>query len=355
MDQGYTFQLENRQKDIKKYLILILMLVSLFLIFKVNMENKTDLLYTHFFYLPIILAGLWFGSLSLLVAAILGMLHIYSNFLVTGCVLPAPLIRAVFFLFVAFIIFLVSGKGNIINVSVRQEIKSSWARQQVGYLATAFGHEIRNPITTIRGYLQLFKSYKEFSPYRETFEIIIKDIDHADKIIQHCLFLSSEKHLDLKTTNLENIWNSIEENINTAIKSAGIVLKKNFRTVSDLSLDEREIRQLMLNLVYNGIESMPLGGRLDVQIFAENNGIIFAVSDQGEGMPDHILAYLGSPFQTTKDAHLGLGLAVCFSIAARHNAQINIRTGKSGTTVFIRFLIKKKMLNNIRQKFFNMI
>lgn len=350
MDREYIFQLENRQKEIKKYLIVTLMLVSLFLIFKINMENKTDLLYTHFFYLPIILAGLWFGSLSLLIAAVLGVLHIYSNFLVAGCILSAPLIRAVFFLFVAFVIYLVSGEGNSINISARQGINSSWARQQVGYLATAFGHEIRNPITTIRGYLQLFNNYKEFIPYKETFEIIIKDIDNADKIIQHCLFLSPEKHLDLRTTNLETIWDSIEENINAAVKAAGIVLKKNFRTVSDLSLDEREIRQLMLNLIYNSIESMPLGGRLDVQIFAENSAIVFAVSDQGEGMPDHILAYLGSPFQTTKDAHLGLGLAVCFSIAARHNARIDIRTGKSGTTVLIRFPNKRKILHNIRQK-----
>jgi signal transduction histidine kinase len=82
---------------------------------------------------------------------------------------------------------------------------------------------------------------------------------------------------------------------------------------------------------------MPPGGTLTIRTFSENNEIVLALQDQGSGIPQEILEKLGTPFFTTKETGTGLGLAVCYSIASRHNAVIRLETGSTGTTFYVRF------------------
>ncbi len=107
--------------------------------------------------------------------------------------------------------------------------------------------------------------------------------------------------------------------------------------IPDLALDEKEIRQLILNLVRNGLEAMPPGGKLTIKTLRDNNKVILAVQDQGKGIESDVLERIGTPFFSTKDNGTGLGLAVCFSIANRHNATIKIETSHCGTTFFVVF------------------
>ncbi|MFA4886504.1 MAG: ATP-binding protein, partial [Desulfotomaculaceae bacterium] len=106
-----------------------------------------------------------------------------------------------------------------------------------------------------------------------------------------------------------------------------------------IDLDEKEIRQLILNLVRNGFEAMPSGGTLTIKTFRDSGEVVLAVKDGGKGIGPEILEKIGTPFFTTKDTGTGLGLAVCYSIAARHNARIEIETGPKGTNFYVRFKI----------------
>ena len=115
------------------------------------------------------------------------------------------------------------------------------------------------------------------------------------------------------------------------------LLKVNFGDIPDLPLDEKEIRQLLFNLVRNALEAMPTGGTIDIRTFNENNAVILAIQDTGSGIPQEIIEKIGRPFFTTKEQGTGLGLAICFSIATRHNAKISIESGSFGTTFLIRF------------------
>lgn len=101
------------------------------------------------------------------------------------------------------------------------------------------------------------------------------------------------------------------------------------------SLDYK--RQLILNLVRNGLEAMSPGGHLKINTSAENDEVVLAVRDYGKGINPDVLEKIGTPFYTTKESGTGLGLAVCYSIAARHDATINVETGPDGTTFFVRF------------------
>ncbi|HAG10091.1 MAG TPA: hypothetical protein DCK76_01555 [Desulfotomaculum sp.] len=107
--------------------------------------------------------------------------------------------------------------------------------------------------------------------------------------------------------------------------------------IPDISFEENDIKQLILNLTRNGLEAMDKGGYLTIKTFTDGQSVILAVKDQGKGiLPEH-MDKLYMPFFTTKDSGTGLGLAVCYKIAARHNAKIDLETSPAGTTFFVSF------------------
>ena len=107
--------------------------------------------------------------------------------------------------------------------------------------------------------------------------------------------------------------------------------------IPEIKLDEKEIRQLLLNLVRNGLEAMHPGGIVTIKTTYHKNIVALAITDQGTGIPKDILENIGKPFVTTKATGTGLGLATCYQIANRHNATINIETSRQGTTFTINF------------------
>ena len=105
----------------------------------------------------------------------------------------------------------------------------------------------------------------------------------------------------------------------------------------EVLLDEKEIRQLILNLSLNGLEAMEPGCRLTLRTFCNGEEVVLEVRDQGSGIKAEILDKIATPFFTTKDKGTGMGLAVCYSVAARHQATIDVQTNKAGTAFFVRF------------------
>lgn len=207
----------------------------------------------------------------------------------------------------------------------------------VGQMAAGIGHEIRNPLTTVRGFLQLLSGKDNFLQYKEFFNLMIEELDRANTIITEFLSLAKDRAIELKMNNINNIIEAILPLISSDANANQVNINIDLAGVPDILLDEKEIRQLILNLVRNGFEAMDAGGELSISTYAENDEIILSVKDQGDGIAEDIIEKLGTPFFTTKDKGTGLGLAVCYSIAARHKAKIKVVTGKTGTTFLVRF------------------
>jgi signal transduction histidine kinase len=102
-------------------------------------------------------------------------------------------------------------------------------------------------------------------------------------------------------------------------------------------VDENQIKEMLINIIRNGIEAMKDKGKLLINTYAQESTVILDISDEGPGIAPEVIQQIGTPFFTTKQDGKGLGLAVCYSIAARHGAQIKIRTGQKGTTFRIEF------------------
>jgi len=228
-----------------------------------------------------------------------------------------------------------------IDITERKHFKQEMARLDrlnlVGEMAASIGHEIRNPMTTVRGYLQLLGDKKDFFHYKDRFELMISELDRANDIISNFLTVAKNKKVDLKLININDIVKAMFPLIqaDAFIEDKNIILE--LENTTDLFLDEKEIRQLILNLARNGLEAMPPGGVLTLKTFLEDKEVVLAVQDHGKGIEPEILKKIGTPFFTTKDNGTGLGLAVCHSIAARHNACINIETCSEGTTFYVKF------------------
>ncbi|MEG6616779.1 PAS domain S-box protein [Peptococcaceae bacterium 1198_IL3148] len=210
----------------------------------------------------------------------------------------------------------------------------------VAGMAAGIGHEIRNPMTTVRGLLQILKNRDtKCNQEQQNFDVMISELDRANEIISEYLSLARKKPSDLKLQNLNNIIKALFPLIEANAIVTGKCATLNLGEVPDLLLDGSEMRQLIINLAKNGLEAMEPGQKLTISTYREDDEVTLAVQDEGSGIKPEYLEKLGTPFFTTKDNGTGLGLATCYSIAARHNATHSIKTDCNGTIFYIHFKI----------------
>lgn len=168
---------------------------------------------------------------------------------------------------------------------------------------------------------------------------MIEELDRANSIITQFLSLAKNKPVAKVRQSLNNIVETIYPLIKADVFKADKDIGLELASIPSLFLDEKEIRQLILNLVRNGLEAMSTNGTIIIKTHADSEDVVLEVKDQGNGIEPSILDKLGTPFVTTKENGTGLGLSVCYSIASRHNARIDVQTSPSGTTFFVRFKV----------------
>ena len=228
----------------------------------------------------------------------------------------------------------------ITDITERVHLESKMARLDrlnlVGEMAAGFAHEIRNPMTTVRGFLELSKSDPQKLANKYV-DLMLRELNRANSIISEFLNLAKNKVSYKKLQHL----NPIIETLYPLIQAEALLTNKSISLqlgeCPELYLDEKEITQLILNLSLNGLEAMTSGGRLMIKTYTENQTVVLEVQDQGCGIKSDFLKVIGTPFFTTKDTGVGLGLAICYSFAERHNAIIDLKTSEQGTVFFIRF------------------
>lgn len=239
----------------------------------------------------------------------------------------------------------IDGKVHLLavirDITAQKKLEQEMARLErlylIGEMAAGIGHEIRNPMTTIRGFLQLLVNKPECRRYEECFNLMIEELDRANAIISEYLSLAKNKQVNLERKDLNTIIKALKPLISADAIVTDKYVQVDLGQIAELQLDEKQIRQLILNLVRNGLEAMAPGKTLTIRTFQDQANVVLAVRDQGKGIDPEVLKKIGTPFFTTKEKGTGLGLAVCYSIAARHRATIEIDTGKDGSTFHVRF------------------
>ena len=229
----------------------------------------------------------------------------------------------------------------VTDITDKKKIDAELARLEsfnlIGEMAASIGHEVRNPMTTVRGYLQMFQRKAAFDPYSAQLSLMIEEIDRANSIITEFLSLAKNKVTVMKQGNLNSVLHTLEPLLQADVLRRGHQLNISTTPIPDTVYDENELRQLILNLFRNAMEAMDLPGVVSIRTYDDGDAVILSVSDTGRGVAPDIMARLGTPFLTTKEQGTGLGLAVCYRIAQRHDAIITVHTTPGGTTFSVKF------------------
>jgi two-component system nitrogen regulation sensor histidine kinase GlnL len=233
---------------------------------------------------------------------------------------------------------------------LEEEVRRGETLAAVGRMAVGLAHEIRNPLSAIRGAVQLLgKELGGEPPWGEYTEVLIKEVDRLNRIIEAVLDLGRPVQLRPVALNLHQVLERVALLSEEMAASHGIRIVRQYDpSLPPILGDEDRLAQLFHNLVRNAIEAMAQGGRLTLTTRFSMNPLFtkvdlgagrrqmveVQVSDEGEGIPEPLRDKIFDPFVTTKEKGLGLGLALCHRILEEHKGAIQIQgaPGK-GTSV----------------------
>lgn len=216
----------------------------------------------------------------------------------------------------------------------------------VGQLAAGVAHEIRNPLTSLKGFVQLLEQkYPRETSY---FEIMKQELDRLNIIVNDFMTLAKPHPSQFHYEAVQPIVDGVVSILETQAIMANVTLRKRYANdLPSIYVDANKLKQVLMNLIKNAIEAMPSGGTIDIEANVvdhhEGSSLRIRIRDQGTGIPEHILNQLGEPFLTTKEHGTGLGLSVCQRIIEAHNGNLRMTSnGRDGTTADIDLPIKKR-------------
>ncbi|MFD7522796.1 PAS domain-containing sensor histidine kinase [Paenibacillus chitinolyticus] len=224
-----------------------------------------------------------------------------------------------------------------------ERLRTSEKLSAVGQLAAGVAHEIRNPLTALKGFTQFLQSGAEGK--QEYYEIMMSELNRIDLILSELLMLAKPKASEFAWLNPELVIRHV-----LALLEAQAILKNvQFLTNVDGSLSgiigaENQLKQLFVNLLKNAIEAMPDGGLITIRLQEQaDKRICFAIADQGSGIPQDLIDKIGVPFYTTKDQGSGLGMMVSRKIVEEHKGTLQIESViGEGTIVYVRLPINRE-------------
>ncbi|WP_299088161.1 ATP-binding protein [uncultured Metabacillus sp.] len=208
----------------------------------------------------------------------------------------------------------------------------------VGQLAASIAHEIRNPLTSIKGFLQLYKNkMKEINS--EYLDIMSDEISRIEMITSELLILAKPQAHHFRYERVEKMI----EDVVTLLGSQALMNKVNVNVqLDDLPMIHciaSQLKQVFINLIKNAIEAMPNGGEITISGKKHGSaGIFIQIADQGVGISEELLAKIGTPFYTTKEKGTGLGMMTTFKIIHSHGGTVNISSTVGKGTIIDLYL-----------------
>ncbi|MHB0912394.1 MAG: GAF domain-containing protein [Armatimonadota bacterium] len=194
----------------------------------------------------------------------------------------------------------------------------------IGQLAANIAHEIRNPLSSIKGAAQyLHREYEDHAALAEFLDIIIDEVNVLNGITTDFLDFARPSNLNLAMIGMAELVEKTLQFMHPEIESRGIVLEK--ETEDDMPkiyADERQLEEAFRNIILNALHAMPKGGTLSVHAGRSRRGVAVTIADTGVGIPDGELSQIFVPFFTTKPKGTGLGLSIVKKIVDNHGGRV---------------------------------
>ncbi|MCM3273250.1 CheR family methyltransferase [Paenibacillus elgii] len=214
-------------------------------------------------------------------------------------------------------------------------LRKSEMLSAVGQLAAGIAHEIRNPLTALKGFTKLMNSGGQHGNY---LSIMADELERIEEIVGELLVLAKPQAVDFLPKSVASILHDVIMLLETQAIISKVTIEIDIEDELPLAnCVENQLKQVFINVLKNGVEAMPGGGTFLVKAEkSERGGIRISFIDQGCGIPETKLAKLGQPFYTTKNKGTGLGLMVSYKIIENHRGSMTITSKEGfGTTVVI--------------------
>lgn len=311
----------------------------------IYMETPREYASGHIVEVLFILFSPIFVNKKYLLSVSLGMM---SKYIFTGVILQDTLVLVPMSIYIvlsgiAFVIFIRINSYIRSLTRIHDELLQKEKLAVIGQMAAAIAHEIRNPLSSLKGFTQLQE--ERYPNKNDFYPIMISEIDRINSIVNDLMTLGKPKDLQFSKANIEEIiaytlsiiqYQAEKQEISVETIIAG--------PLPPLECDSKQLKQVFINLLKNAVESMPDGGKLQVKVrVVDGRKMLISIEDEGCGIKDENILNLGEPFYTTKQNGTGLGLLVTNQIINDHKGKLTFESRVGiGTKVDVILPIKQK-------------
>lgn len=226
--------------------------------------------------------------------------------------------------------------------ALRREIARNQRLASIGRLAAGVAHEIRNPLSSIKGFATYFKErYRDNKDDQQTADIMIQEVERLNRVVGQLLEFARPITISKKATSVDTVIKESLRLIERQAAEKNIKIETDFSSiVTKIQIDTDRISQVLLNLYLNAIESMQDEGHLNVALSMdeEKKWAIIKVTDNGAGIRKEDITHIFDPYFTTKPSGTGLGLAIVHNIIDAHDGKMKVESSPGKDTTVTLFL-----------------
>ena len=221
---------------------------------------------------------------------------------------------------------------------IESELELSRRMAAIGRLTSGVGHEVKNPINAIVVHLELLKTKlgEAGAPAMRHLEVIDAEIHRLDRVVQMLVDFSRPVELQLREQDLRSVIGDVLTLASAELSTRQVTLVGHMPQQALLAnVDADLLKQAAINVIQNGAQAMPEGGRLDVVLEEDHGSALLRIADEGSGIPEEIREKIFDLYFTTRSAGSGIGLAMTYRILQLHHGSIEVQSNPGRGTEFL--------------------
>jgi signal transduction histidine kinase len=296
-------------------------------------------IYQRLYYVPLILGAYWFGlrqgMIFAFIAAISYIPHIYFQWSHDPMQSFTQYVEIVMFFGIASLVGVLSDIQKKHQLQIEEANKNMRIMERLsllGQLAAGLAHEIRNPLSSIIGSVEILKDkFKNDKEGAEFAEIMKKELKKMNDKLNEFLRFAKPTPVQSVPNNLNDVVKATVNFVQNQALKAGVAIRIELDdSLPIIPMDAEQLKQALLNLILNAMQAMPKGGNITTGTWKSEKIIGFFVEDDGPGIPENLREKVFEPFYTTKADGTGLGLSIVKQLVEAMHGNVTARQGKTG-------------------------
>lgn len=234
-------------------------------------------------------------------------------------------------------LFILRSLGEVRDLQER--LRRSERLSALGNLAAGVAHEIRNPLSSIRGFASYLAKKLQDGPDQEAARVMVQEVDRLNRVVSELLEFARPGEVMLVESDLNAVMShALRLGASDALSKSIRIIFSPDKTLPRIRLDPERMTQAFLNIILNAIQAMDDGGVLTIEAKPAETGVAIAITDTGHGMSSEVMVNIFNPYFTTKPSGTGLGLAITHRIVENHHGAISVDSQPGSYTTFTVFL-----------------